>query len=210
MKNIAIFTHQPLCSKESARGIKKSLNKYNFINFGAKKLKNDFFDNIDMVVFPGGIGDATKFYEVMEENGEKVVDFVKNGGKYLGICMGAYWAGKDYFNIAPKVKIQQYITRPNSQTHRPHPKSMPITWGGVEDEMFFYDGPTMVGGNQEVIATYPNKDPMATIVNKNVGLIGCHPESEKVWFEYYSWLNGKYHQGRHHKILESFVDTLIQ
>jgi hypothetical protein len=76
--------------------------------------------------------------------------------------------------------------------------------------MFFYDGCALVGnGKFRTIATYSNGDPMA-IIQKKLGLIGCHPESEQFWYDSYSWMRGKYHGGQHHVILLEFVKELME
>jgi hypothetical protein len=75
--------------------------------------------------------------------------------------------------------------------------------------MFFYDGCALVGnGKYDTIATYANGDPMA-IIQERLGLIGCHPESDQHWYDSYSWLKGKYHNGQHHRLLLDFVNTLM-
>jgi hypothetical protein len=76
--------------------------------------------------------------------------------------------------------------------------------------MFFNDGCALIGDNTkfETIATYANGDPMAIIQN-NLGLIGCHPESELYWYESYKQMRGQYHNGAHHKLLLDFVDKLM-
>jgi hypothetical protein len=77
--------------------------------------------------------------------------------------------------------------------------------------MFFYDGCAFYGSgldHSEIYALYPNGDPMA-IIQGRLGLIGCHPESEQHWYESYSWLKGKYHNGQHHQLLLDFVNTLM-
>jgi glutamine amidotransferase-like uncharacterized protein len=132
------------------------------------------------------------------------------GGKYLGICMGAYWAAKDYFNILDSIDAVQYITRPNTDTRRPHAKALPVTWQGQQEKMYFYDGCALVGDTTKfkTIATYANGDAMAIIQN-NIGLIGCHPESQPSWYaEYHSWMRPHYHGGRHHELLLDFVNDL--
>ena len=78
--------------------------------------------------------------------------------------------------------------------------------------MFFYDGCALVGDENspyETIATYSNGDNMAIIQNR-IGLIGCHPESEQFWYDGYSWLKGKYHNGTQHELLLNFVNELMQ
>jgi hypothetical protein len=47
------------------------------------------------------------------------------------------------------------------------------------------------------------------IIQNNIGLIGCHPESEQFWYDSYSWMRGKYHRGQHHGLLLDFVDQMF-
>ena len=213
MKTIALFVCDPKCSVQSTNGVMKALSgNYNFKLFSKNEVEEGFFDDVDMVVFPGGIGDSDSYDTILKNNKDVVVDFVTRGGKYLGICMGAYWAGKDYFNILDKVDTVQYIKRPNTCTKRPHAKNMPVMWRGQSYNMFFYDGCAIVGGDMspyETIATYSNGDNMAIIQNR-IGLIGCHPESEQFWYDGYSWLKGKYHNGIQHGLLLNFVNELME
>jgi len=213
MKKIALFVCDPKCSVQSTNGVMNALSShYNFKLFSKNEVEEGFFDDVDMVVFPGGIGDSDSYDTVLKNNKDVVVDFVTRGGKYLGICMGAYWAGKDYFNILDKVDAVQYIRRPNTCTRRPHAKNMSVMWRNQPCNMFFYDGCALVGDENspyETIATYSNGDNMAIIQNR-IGLIGCHPESEQFWYDGYSWLKGKYHNGTQHELLLNFVNELMQ
>jgi len=207
---IALFVADPMCSVQSANGVMKALgNEYNFKIFSKNEVENVFFDDVDLIAVPGGFGDAATFNRLFKANGKAVKDFVASGGKYLGICMGAYWAGSHYFDILDSVDAVQYITQPNTDTRRPHAKDMNIVWQGHPNRMFFYDGCALVGDNTKftTIATYANGDAMAIIQN-NIGLIGCHPESQQFWYDSYSWMRGKYHKGNHHTLLLEFVNQL--
>ena len=210
---IALFVCDPKCSVQSSNGVIKALSEnYNFKLFSKNEVEQGFFDDVDMVAFPGGFGDSDSYDTILKNNKDVVVDFVARGGKYLGICMGAYWAGKDYFNILDKVDAVQYIKRPDTCTRRPHAKNMPVMWRNQSYDMFFHDGCALVGDENspyETIATYSNGDNMAIIQNR-IGLIGCHPESEKFWYDGYSWLRGKYHNGTQHELLLNFVNELMQ
>jgi hypothetical protein len=190
----------------------KALSEYyNFKIFSKNKLEYDFFDGVDMIAVPGGIGDSDTFKQLFKNNGKRVKDFIHGGGRYLGICMGAYWAGSHYFNILKDVDAVQYITRPNTDTKRPHAKAMPITWKGEDHKMFFFDGCALAGDETkfETIARYANGDPMAIIQN-NIGIIGCHPESTPIWYTYHSWMKDHYHGGVQHKLLLDFVNELME
>jgi glutamine amidotransferase-like uncharacterized protein len=208
---IALFVHHPECSVECSNGIIQSLSsEYNFKLFTKDYVENGFFDNVDMVAFPGGFGDSDRFERLLSKNKEQVIDFVNRGGRYLGICMGAYWAGKEYFNILDNVDAVQYITRPNTDTRRPHAKALAVNWQGQSERMYFYDGCALVGNGQyDTIATYSNGDAMA-IVQNNIGLIGCHPESMPSWYNQYSYLHPHWHNGKHHKLLLDFVNFLFR
>ena len=208
---IALFIADPKCSVQSGNGMIKALDKhYTFKIFSKNEVEANFFSNVDIVAVPGGFGDADSYDSLLKHNQNRVREYVEHGGRYLGICMGAYWAASDYFNIVQDIKAVQYIRRPDADTRRPHAKNIDITWNGVQDNMFFYDGCALIGpGAKQVVATYANGDPMAIIQNR-IGLIGCHPESEEFWYTSYSWMKNKYHDGRHHKLLLDFVNRLME
>ena len=208
---IALFLHQPMCSIQSGNGIIHSLQShYNFKIFTKHELEESFFDDVDILAFPGGFGNSDSYDYLMKINSNPITNFINNGGYYLGICMGAYWAGSHYFKLLEGVDAVQYYRRPTACTRRPHTKNMPVTWQGVEDKMFFNDGCTFVGkGKYETYATYSNGEPMAIIQNR-LGLIGCHPESEKFWYDSYPQITGQYHNGAHHTLLLDFVNTLFR
>ena len=206
---IALFVADPYCSVQSANGIIKALsNDYTFKLFSKNEVEDGFFNGVDIVAVPGGFGDASSFGRLFSANQDSVKEFVRTGGKYLGICMGAYWAGSYYLDLLDSVDAVQYITQPNTDTRRPHAKNINIVWQGHPNRMFFYDGCALVGNGQfQTIATYANGDAMAVIQN-NIGLIGCHPESEQFWYDSYTWMKGKYHNGQHHRLLLDFVNQL--
>ena len=207
---IALFVHHPECSVDCSNGIIQSLSShYNFKLFTKDWVEDGFFSDVDIVAFPGGFGDSDRFERLLAKNKQDVLDFIQRGGRYLGICMGAYWAGSEYFDILDKVDAVQYITRPNTDTRRPHAKAMPVTWNGEQMRMYFYDGCALVGPGQfETVATYANGDAMAIIQNR-IGIIGCHPESNKSWYNK-SYLTPHWHHGTHHTLLLEFVNKLMQ
>lgn len=208
---IALFIRDPKCSVQSGNGIMQALgDHYRFKIFSRDRVEDVFFDDVDMVAFPGGIGDSDSFETILKPNQKRIKQFVQRGGRYLGICMGAYWAGSNYFDILDGVDAVQYLARPGTDTCRPHAKNISITWQGQPMSMFWYDGCALVGDPTkfETVATYANGDPMAIRQNR-VGLIGCHPESEKFWYDGYSWMRPYWHERRHHQLLLEFVDELF-
>jgi hypothetical protein len=183
-------------------------NDYNFKLFSKNQVEDVFFDDVDMIAVPGGFGDADSYANLFKHNEKSVKEFVARGGRYLGICMGAYWAGSHYLNILDCVDAVQYLKRPGTDTRRPHAKAMPVIWQGKLDKMFWYDGCALVGpGQYETVATYANGDAMAIIQNR-VGLIGCHPEADRFWYDSYSWMR-RHWRGGHHHVLRKFAAKLM-
>ena len=208
MKTIALFLHQPRCSVQSGNGIIQSLAPYyKFKIFTRHQLEDNFFDDVDCVAFPGGMGDADTYDWMLKENAPRIRTFINRGGRYLGICMGAYWADRNYFNILNNVRAVQYIKQPHTDTRRPHAKACAITWNGQADRMYFYDGCALVGTGFETVARYANGDAMA-IIQDRIGLIGCHPESQQFWYDK-NYLKPHWHQGRHNQLLQDFVHDLF-
>jgi hypothetical protein len=73
--------------------------------------------------------------------------------------------------------------------------------------MFFYDGFSVTKGNYDVYASYKNGEPMA-IIQDNIGIIGCHPEATKYWYDSYSWMKNKFVSKQH--LLLEFVDEVFK
>lgn len=206
---IAIFLHQPKCSIQSANGIIRALNQYyTFKIFTRHELEDDFFREVDMVCFPGGIGDSDSFEKLLKTNSPAVRNYIAGGGRYLGICMGAYWADTDYFGLLNNVRVVQYIKQSGTCTRRPHAKYMPVQWRNHNTNMYFYDGCSYIGNDFQTIARYSNGDPMA-IIQDRIGLIGCHPEADRHWYNDYSWMAKHWDGGKHDYLLE-FVDELVR
>jgi glutamine amidotransferase-like uncharacterized protein len=168
---------------------------------------------VDIVAFPGGIGDADSYFEFFPRRaGNAVADFVQRGGHYLGICMGAYWASSSYFDILDGVNAVQYIKRPNTEIRRSYATVAETQWQGQKEHMFFYDGCALIGDSTkfDTVATYANGDAMA-IIQDRIGIMGCHPESTQFWYEkpHAHHAREHWHNDRHHHLLLNFVDRLI-
>jgi imidazoleglycerol phosphate synthase glutamine amidotransferase subunit HisH len=210
MKTIALFVAQPYCSTQSCNGIIQALSpKYNFKLFTKHEVEDGFFEDVDAVCFPGGFGDSDSYNHLFTSNGDSIRNFVRNGGVYIGICMGGYWAGSCYLDLLLGCDTVQYIKRTGTDTRRPHAKDLDVDWNGRRERMFFYDGFAVEGNetNFRTYAKYMNGDPMAIIQN-NIGIIGCHPEATKHWYDSYSWLKGKY-ISKHNLLLE-FIDEVMK
>lgn len=209
---IAIFRHDPECSQDCVDGMIAALSgEFQIKTFDEKEFHAGTFDDVDILAFPGGIGDADRYYAyIKRREGNAVADFVARGGKYLGICMGAYWAGRNYFDLLDGLEPVQYIKRPGADVRRSYATVAPVTWDGKPKTMFFYDGCTFEGdGRCQILARYANDEPMA-IIQKRVGLIGCHPESEASWYDQFKYIRRHWHKGEHHQLLLAFAKKLLR
>ena len=212
LSTIALYKHHPECSQDCCDGMVNALaQNYNIKYFDETHDLKRVLEDAKIVAFPGGIGDADKYYEFFKRRSANVIaDFVEQGGYYLGICMGAYWAGSHYFDILNDVDTAQYIKRPTADVKRSYSTVANVTWQGQEQTMFFYDGCTFVGDESKftTVARYANGDPMAIIQNR-IGVIGCHPESQLSWYESYKYIRQYWHNGQHNKLLLNFVKQLV-
>lgn len=213
MKNqprIAVFVHHPQCSVQSAHGIVKSLyNDFKVDCINAYNLTDKFLKKYDLLAVPGGIGDSDSWHTIMEPSKDSILNFVNHGKRYLGICMGAYWAGAYYFGLLKHVEPVQYIKQPKTTVSRSFGTVVDVNWKGSLQSMYFYDGCAFVGNvdSCQVIATYPNSDP-AAIIQNNLALIGPHPESDDYWYSK-AYMKPQWHNYHHHQLLLEVVKELF-
>jgi glutamine amidotransferase-like uncharacterized protein len=215
MKHLALFMRHPECSEDCAYAMVHALSsEYQIRIFTEKELDDDtFFDNLDVIAFPGGIGDSDSYPNFFtRRRANRIAEFISSGGHYLGICMGAYWAGERYFDILDGVDPVQYIKRPNADVKRSYGTVASVTWNEQKEDMYFYDGCALIGDETKfkTIAKYANGEPMA-IIQGNIGLIGCHPEAPEYWFKKpWQYINKYYAGDRHQKLLLNFVNELVE
>ena len=213
MKNkpkIAIFLNHPECSAHCCVGMYEALHPHYKVKFfNRDQITSKLFKDLDIVAFPGGIGDSDTFDKLVKPRIDHVRDYVARGGRYLGICMGAYWAGHHYFDILDEVVAEQYIKRPGADVRRSFGTVSNITWRGQQENMYFYDGCSLLGDTSkfDTVATYPNGDPMAIMQNR-IGVIGCHPEALPSWYDK-QHLKPHWHNYQHHKLLLDFTNELL-
>ncbi len=208
-RTVAIFVHDPVCEVECALAMEAALEEHFVVKlFGIEDLTRDYLSQVDVLAFPGGIGDSDEFDTIFdEEHIAAVQNFISDGGRYLGVCMGAYWAGSYYFDILLGIEPVRYISQLDADVLTEGVTLARVNWNDQEEDMYFYDGCAFVGNFSftDIIATYANGDAMAVYQN-GIGLIGCHPESEEWWYtldELEGW-----HEGRHNELFCEFVENL--
>ena len=198
-------------AEECCDGMVKVLSPYyNIKMFGHAQCNASTFKNVDMVALPGGVGEADDYDGYfLRKSANAMADYVSNGGRYLGICIGAYWAGKHFFDILDGVDAVQYIKRPTADIRRSYNTVASVIWNNKPQKIFFRDGCAFVGDTKKftTIASYANGDPMAIIQNR-IGLMGACPDSLESWYSK-PYLKPHWHEGRHHTLLLEFVNRLM-
>lgn len=208
---MALFLHHPECSIQCGSGMYEALSSmFDITFFGTNDINGETFKYVDLIAVPGGIGDSESYHYIFDDNINYLYDALYKGKRYLGICMGAYWAGPNYLNVLDGIDCVQYIKRPRSGVKRSYATTVPVRWYTEEVQMYFYDGCAFLGNEKKfyTVARYKNKDPMAIIQNR-YGLIGCHPESMKSWY-YNDKMKLNWHEFYHHKLLLDFTRLLME
>lgn len=153
----------------------------------------EIFDEIDAIIYPGGFAAEYK-YSIPDH--DSLIYFVENGGVFIGVCAGAYyasqiltWQGEDY-----SYPLGFYEGRGIG------PLSGLVNWGDIADfkltqghpandgfdqsiELYYFDGPYFKIeeiGSAEVLASYKVNSQPAVIAGRHGQgkylLFGPHPE----------------------------------
>ena len=220
-----VYTDHPMCSMDCADAVCDVLNSSGL--YDARMIGPDSYpriafnqDNIehaDCIVMPGGWGDSDQFDETLYKSSKMIESYVKKGGRYLGICMGAFFAGHHYFDILTNAKAVQYIKRKNSTTKRDNHDVVGLNWQGEHHDMYFHDGAAFIPVDMKeipanIIAYYKNGD-VAAMIQKykkgKVGVIGPHPEAQKWWFYSQTCIKDRWKDCIKHDLLLDFVNKLL-
>lgn len=144
----------------------------------------------DLYVQPGGEDDVAKAYEDLGPGAATAItDYVSGGGRYLGICMGAFLAGSDPgLNLLAPADTGGYIDLADAVVRDDRDTLVPVTWDGQTVQAYFQDG-SYVDGDLEgfdVVATYADGPPVAVVGQFGagvVGVVGTHPEAPLTWYD---------------------------
>ncbi|MGW5127586.1 BPL-N domain-containing protein [Streptomyces sp. NPDC004069] len=136
---------------------------------------------------PGG-GTLASAYRRLRRRRREIRDFVRDGGRYLGFCLGGYLAGATPgFGLLPG-DTDQYISSPGATVHDESDTLVTVAWRGRARTVFFQDGPLFVldeHAEATVLATYDNGAPAALATRfgrGRVAVTGPHPEATTAWY----------------------------
>lgn len=212
-RNIAVYMQEPIAAKDCATAIKKVLKtRYsNVFIISHDTCTKETLAKLDCLVFPGGEKDVDNFDTLIKDKARLVRSYVKKGGRYLGICMGAYIAGPMYFNILGSTSAEQYVADPTSEISTEKETIADVTIAGKIYSTYFYDGPVFEKylRTNNVLARYKNGKAACIIKKYKQGKVLCvgpHLEAQKSWYSDKSY----WHSGVQHKLLLDMVDKLFK
>ncbi|GAA4529320.1 BPL-N domain-containing protein [Amycolatopsis samaneae] len=141
-----------------------------------------------LYVQPGGGADLDGTWRRLSASAEVVRAWVRDGGSYLGLCFGAYLAGRDPgFDLLPG-DTRGYTGTEGATVPDARDTVVPVDWQGRRRHMYFQDGPAFVldkGADATVLATYPNGTAAVVVApygRGRVGVSGPHPEADASWY----------------------------
>lgn len=194
--NVAVYRGQagcPGCSEMVVKSLIGTGLPLHISYVGEKeklKLNEQTLKKFDIYIQPGGGQDIPGSYEVIgDEGAEAIRQFVKNGKDFIGICMGAYLADKDWIGLID-APLESEVGRPDSRARDEGDYTLQIKWNNKQEAFYFQDGPylnnTTSGNGFQAIAYYENGD-IAIASYKygkgNVILSGPHPEADETWID---------------------------
>lgn len=174
------------CAEAAAEAVR--LAGIEVVMAGAEALHPALLEGIDLVVVGGAEVTMDIRQDLTDAQFQALRDYVLGGGRYLGICAGAYLAGYsiDDEGRIPGLRLFDGETWPAT----PVPAEVvPVTWQGevvplyAQEAARFELGADFAG---EVVATFADGAPAAILARSGEGAIalsGPHPEATAEWLE---------------------------
>jgi glutamine amidotransferase-like uncharacterized protein len=146
-------------------------------------------DSAVLYAQPGGGNSVRRAFRQMKPFGPIITEYTRSGGRYLGICMGAYlagtWAG---FGFLPDT--DQFITSVGSDVRTKKDTIVAVDWHGQRRHMFFQDGAVLSAPAEtagvDILARYASNGAIAALAapfgRGRIALSGPHPEAPDEWY----------------------------
>jgi glutamine amidotransferase-like uncharacterized protein len=168
-----------------------------------------------LFVQPGGGNDFVGAWRSVKTYAGPLREFIRNGGRYLGICMGGYLAGSGPgFNLLPG-NCDDYTKTRGAEVHDERNAVIAVRWPVPHHRptrrVFYQDGPYFwlnrdAGG--QVLARYTNGHIAAMVVpfgQGTVGVCGPHSEANRSWYA----LAGLRYPGSTYDLGHGLVDAVM-
>lgn len=137
---------------------------------------------------PGADGDDEAAFRRQRKDRKAIREFVRGGGRYLGICMGGFLAEPGFFGVF-RGRVDEYWSSPGATVTSADPALVEVSWRGRPRRLYFQDGGVMIPKRSTagltVLATYPDGAVAALVARSGagkVGLCGPHPEAPPAWY----------------------------
>lgn len=194
--HVAIYRGVASCDR-CAKTVKSAIQKLGIksqIDFVGPNERIDITDqtlrHYDIYVQPGGGQDIPgAFNSLGNKRVEAIRNYVAQGGRYLGLCMGAYLAEASYIGLIDH-ELDSEVGRPGFPVETTADASVMVYWQGRKENIFYQDGPYLMAQKSDKkfskIATYENGDLAAARYSFGKGLViltGPHPEANSAWFD---------------------------
>lgn len=164
------------CSEAAADLINKSIRKFKVEFVGSNesmKINAGTLKDAALYVQPGGGSDVNTALQQMGDAGKVITNYVRNGGRYLGICMGGYLArSHDGFDLLPG-ESEEYITTSGATVQSDNDTVVQVSWRGNQRYLYFQDGPDLVADtnsvDMDVLGRYSNGKIAALVTQRGTG-----------------------------------------
>jgi len=122
---------------------------------------------------------------------EALDEYLHDGGRYLGICGGAFLASTGWEEESGWVEMLDLVPAESDDLRMGiEPRIMPVRWLGETHPMYYQNGPTfyLVPSTESVrvIARYRDGQIAALLSSYGhgtVAVVGPHPEADATWAE---------------------------
>ncbi len=147
--------------------------------------KEAIFADVAVWVQPGGY--ASRAMKAMTPQlKDSIVEFVKNGGGYVGFCAGAFVTTA---RVGTTRNKGLNLFPGGTRLFGTGIDLKKIIWNGKERYMYWEGGPYLrnLPSSVEVTATYADKSPVSARTKFGKGRVyitGVHPEAPKSWIDY--------------------------
>lgn len=119
-----------------------------------------------------------------------LADWIRNGGRYLGICGGGYMASEGWEEKQGFTKALALIPMATEAwMEDPDPRIINVTWNGKRRSIYYQYGPAFLvepGAGAEILARYDDGRAAALAMAAGTGRIlvwGPHPEADETWLD---------------------------
>nr|WP_271212797.1 BPL-N domain-containing protein [Rhodococcus wratislaviensis]GLK39508.1 hypothetical protein GCM10017611_63790 [Rhodococcus wratislaviensis] len=160
---------------------------------------------------PGG-GTLQDAYRHLKKHKPQIQNYVRSGGRYLGICLGGYLAGATPgFALIPG-DADQYASSPGASITTTSDTIAAVRWRGRRTYAYFQDGPYFWlhdDARATVLATYPDGRVAALTApygQGRVAVVGPHPEADRSWYDDSHLTNP---DGIHFAMGHDLIDTVM-